>query len=84
MPVLGDAGGVSSILNCIVKLASVTSTTDICSRSVLRAAELDPRGHKRDVDAHHLLCLAVAMAHDSTALMMDTCGVRNVSLNVLV
>ena len=61
MPVLGDVGVVSYILNCIVKLASATSTADICSRSVLRAAELDPRGHKRAVDAHRLLCLAVAM-----------------------
>eukprot|EP01046_Picozoa_sp_COSAG06_P045890 COSAG06_NODE_6413_length_2944_cov_2.117047_1_plen_124_part_10 len=28
MPVLGDVGVVSSILNCMVKLASATSTTD--------------------------------------------------------
>ena len=61
MPVLGDAGVVSSILNCILKLTSATPNADICSRCVLRAAELDPRGHKRAVDAHHLLCLAVAM-----------------------
>jgi hypothetical protein len=38
MPVLGDAGVVSSILNFVLKLASVTSTTDIFSHSVLRAA----------------------------------------------
>ena len=55
MPVLGDAGVVSSILNCILQLTSATPNADICSRSVLRAAELDPRGHKRAVDAHHLL-----------------------------
>ena len=61
MPVLGGAGGVSSILNGIMKLASATSTTNICSRSVPRAAEPDLRGHKRAVDAHHLLCLTVAM-----------------------
>ena len=61
MPVLGDAGVVSSILNCILKLTSATPNADICSRCVLRAAELDPRGHKRAVDAHRLLCLAVAM-----------------------
>ena len=61
MPVLGDAGVVSSILNCILKLTSTTPNADICSRCVLRAAELDPRGHKRAVDAHRLLCLAVAM-----------------------
>ena len=58
MPVLGDAGVVSSILNCILKLTSATPNADICSRCVLRAAELDPRGHKRAVDAHRLLCLA--------------------------
>jgi hypothetical protein len=57
MPVLGGVGVVSSILNGIMKLASATSTTDICSRSVLRAAEPDLRGHKRAVDAHHLLVL---------------------------
>ena len=61
MPVLGGAGVVSSILNGIMKLTSASPTTDICSRCVLRAAELDPRGHKRAVDAHRLLCLAVAM-----------------------
>ena len=61
MPVLGGAGVVSSILNGIMKLASATSTSDICSRSVPRAAEPDLRGHKRAVDAHHLLCLTVAM-----------------------
>ena len=61
MPVLGDAGVVSPILNCILKLTSATPNADICSRCVLRAAELDPRGHKRAVDAHRLLCLAVAM-----------------------
>ena len=61
MPVLGDAGVVSSILNCVLKLASATATSDICSRSVPRAAEPDLRGHKRAVDAHHLLCLTVAM-----------------------
>jgi len=61
MPVLGGAGGVSSILNGIMKLASATSTTNICSRSVPWAAEPDLRGHKRAVDAHHLLCLTVAM-----------------------
>ena len=61
MPVLGDAGVVSPILNCILKLTSTTPNADICSRCVLRAAELDPRGHKRAVDAHRLLCLAVAM-----------------------
>jgi hypothetical protein len=61
MPVLGDAGVVSSILNCVLKLVSATSTTDICSRSVLRAAEPDPRGHKRAVDAHHLLCERAAL-----------------------
>ena len=60
MPVLGDAGVVSSILNCILNPTSAAPNADICSRSVLRAAELDPRGHKRAVDAHHLLCLAVA------------------------
>ena len=54
MPVLGGAGVVSSILNGIMKLASATSTTYICSRSVPRAAEPDLRGHKRAVDAHHL------------------------------
>ena len=43
MPVLGDAGVVSSILNCILKLMSATPNADICSRSVLRAAEHDPR-----------------------------------------
>ena len=53
MPVLGDAGVVSSILNCILKLTSATPNADICSRSVLRAAELDPRGHKRAVDAQY-------------------------------
>ena len=51
----------TSILNCILKLTSASPNADIFSRSVLRAAELDPRGHKRAVDAHHLLCLAVAM-----------------------
>jgi hypothetical protein len=61
MPVLGGAGVVSSILNCILKLTSASPNADIFSRSVLRAAELDQRGHKRAVDAHHLLCLAVAM-----------------------
>ena len=61
MPVLGDVGVVSSILNCILKLTSATPNADICSRCVLRAAELDPRGHKRAVDAHRLLCLAVAI-----------------------
>ena len=61
MPVLGGAGVVSSILNGIMKLTSASPTTDICSRSVLRAAEPDLRGHKRAVDAHHLLCLTVAM-----------------------
>ena len=47
MPVLGYAGVVSPILNCILKLTSATPNADICSRCVLRAAELDPRGHKR-------------------------------------
>ena len=46
MPVLGGAGVVSAVLNCVLKLASATSTSDICSRSVLRAAEPDLRGHK--------------------------------------
>ena len=55
MPVLGDAGVVSPILNCILKLTSATNNAGICSRFVLRAAELDPRGHKRAVDAHRLL-----------------------------
>ena len=64
VPVLGDAGVVSSILNCIVKLALATSTTDICSRSVLRAAELDPRCHKRAVDAHHLVAPYIALPMD--------------------
>ena len=45
MPVLGDAGVFSSILNFILKLTSATPNADICSRSVLRAAELDPRDH---------------------------------------
>ena len=36
---------------------------DICSRSVLRAAEPDLRGHKRAADAHHLLCLRYSAAH---------------------
>ena len=61
MPVLGGAGVVSSILNGIMKLTSASPNADIFSRSVLRAAELDQRGHKRAVDAHHLLCLTVAM-----------------------
>ena len=61
MPVLGGAGVVSSILNGIMKLTSASPNADIFSRSVLRAAELDQRGHKRAVDAHRLLCLAVAM-----------------------
>ena len=39
MPVLGDAGVVSYILNCIVKLTSATSNADICSRSGRRSAE---------------------------------------------
>ena len=33
MPVLGGAGGVSSILNCVLKLAPATSTTDITGRA---------------------------------------------------
>ena len=51
MPVLGGAGVVSSILNCILKLTSASPNADIFSRSVLRAAELDQRGHKRAVEA---------------------------------
>jgi hypothetical protein len=36
--------GTTAVLNGIMKLASATSTSDICSRSVLRAAEPDLRG----------------------------------------
>jgi hypothetical protein len=44
MPVLGDAGVVSSILNFVLKLASATSATDIFSHSVslIRAATSEP------------------------------------------
>ena len=83
MPVLGDAGVVSSILNCILKLTSATPNADICSRCVLRAAELDPRGHKRAVDAHRLLCLAVAMCIYTLrqkGIRREYCGVRGANV----
>ena len=52
VPVLGDVRGASSILNCILKLAPATPIADICSRSVLRAAEPDLRGQAAGVAAN--------------------------------